>query len=75
MQTLPEIDEELLEAVRALAKNNKMSLDDVIIALTRDGLESLAVARTSDGFPVLPRLGKGHPVTMELVNQLRDELP
>lgn len=70
-----EIDDEVMETIRALAKSHKLSVDEVLIALERDGLESLAVARTAEGFPVLPRRGKGHPVTMELVNQLRDELP
>lgn len=75
MRTLLDIDDDLLEAVRALARSQNMSVDDVMAALARDGLESVAVARTPEGFPVLPRRGKGHPVTMELVNRLRDEMP
>jgi hypothetical protein len=75
MRTVLEIDDDVLEAVRALALRQNLSIDNVITALTRGGLESVAVARTAEGFPVLPRRGTEHPVTMELVNQLRDEIP
>ncbi|MEJ0003558.1 MAG: hypothetical protein WDN30_08310 [Pararobbsia sp.] len=50
----------------------------VLSALARAALRSTTIGATPtvrNGLPVLPTPAGGRPVTLELVNQLRDELP
>jgi len=75
MRTTLKIDDDILEAARTLARHQKTSVGEVISDLARQSLEPAPVFNTRNGIPQLPRLGKGHPVTMELVNRLRDEIP
>jgi hypothetical protein len=75
MRTTLKIDDDILEAARTLARHQKTSVGEVISDLARQSLDPAPVFNTRNGIPQLPRRGKGKPVTMELVNRLRDEIP
>ncbi len=77
MRTTLALDDDVLNAARVLARQQRSSVGQVISELARRGLAARhapdpAVAHRS-GLPVLPRRPDGVPVDLELVNQLRDE--
>ncbi len=78
MRTTLAIDDDILAAAKHLAERERKTLGEVISALARQGLARVPRAGRSErnGVPLLPsRRGTATPVTMELVNLLRDELP
>ena len=79
MRTTLTLDDDVLEAARALARQQGSTLGAVISALARESLRSPArgssdVERERSGLPLLPILSSVAVVDLELVNQLRDEL-
>lgn len=76
MRTTLAIDNDVLAAAKGLASRQHKSVGEVISALARQALQPNAPRRkVRNGVPLLPlRVGTA-PVTQELVNQLRDELP
>jgi hypothetical protein len=71
MRTTLAIDDDVLAAAKHLAERENKSLGDVISALARKGLNKGKASKTvRNGIPLL---SGGAPVTLELVNQLRDE--
>ncbi len=77
MRTTISIDDDLLAAAKHLAEREQKTLGEVISALVRQGLspEGRVGRSQRNGIPLLA-LGKATvPVTLELVNQLRDEYP
>lgn len=77
MRTTLTIDDDVLAAARGLAARQQKSVGEVISALSRQALRpsSKANRSTRNGVPLLAgRVGTA-PITPELVNQLRDELP
>jgi hypothetical protein len=76
MRTTLTIDDDVLAAARTLAGREGKSVGEVLSALARQGLmRSKPAARARNGVPLLAVRRPATPVTMELVNQLRDELP
>lgn len=77
MRTTLAIDDDILAAARHLAERDRKSVGEVISALARQGMARGArTARAErNGVPLLPSRRAAAPVTPELVNQLRDELP
>jgi hypothetical protein len=77
MRTTLAIDDDVLAAAKHLAERDHKSVGEVISALARQGLARGARgARTErNGVPLLPSRRGAAPVTPDLVNQLRDELP
>lgn len=75
MRTTLKIDDDILEAAKTLARHQKRSVGEVISGLARRSLEPNCQFATKNGIPQLPKRGKGHPVTLEIVNKLRDEIP
>ena len=76
MRTTLAIDDDVLLAARSLAEREHKSVGEVISALVRQALRREPVAsRTRNGVPLLAAKTNAAPVTMALVNQLRDELP
>lgn len=76
MRTTLTIDDDVLSAARHLAERHGRSIGEVITALAREGLAPKAAAsaiRQRNGIPLLPMKGDVAPVTLEIVNQLRDE--
>ena len=76
MRTTLSIDDDVLTAVKGLAQAQHRSVGEILSSLARQALRPVATNRTvRNGVPLLtPRVGAA-PVTPELVNLLRDELP
>ena len=78
MRTTLAIDDDILAAAKHLAEREQKTLGEVISALARQGLARgtrAARAAERNGIPLLPSRRGAVPVTLELVNQLRDEAP
>ena len=77
MRTTLAIDDDILATAKHLAERDRKSLGEVISTLARQGLSrGSRTARTErNGVPLLSNRRGAAPVTPELVNQLRDELP
>jgi hypothetical protein len=77
MRTTLAIDDDILAAAKHLAERDRKTVGEVISLLARQGLArgSRSTSTQRNGVPLLPSRRGGVPVTLELVNQLRDELP
>lgn len=77
MRTTLAIDDDVLAAAKHLAERDRKTLGEVVSALARQGLSrgSRSARTERNGVPLLPLRRGAAPVTPELVNQLRDELP
>lgn len=75
MRTTLTVDDDVLVAAKALAEQQKKSVGEVISELARRSLYRPAPARTRNGIPLLQPGPNPAPVTLEMVNALRDELP
>jgi hypothetical protein len=77
MRTTLAIDDDILAAARHLAEREQKTVGEVLSALAREGLARASGASKSErnGIPLLPLRQAAVPVTLELVNQLRDEQP
>ncbi len=74
MRTTLKLDDDVLQAARAVAERDGRTLGEVVSALARQGLRRAEVGPVRNGIPLLPARG-GSPVTLDLVNRLRDEMP
>lgn len=77
MRTTLAIDDDVLAAAKHLAERDRKSVGEVISTLARQGLARGARGARAErnGVPLLASRRGASPVTPELVNQLRDELP
>lgn len=79
MRTTLSIDDDVLIAARHLADHQRKSLGEVVSTLARQALQGgAATAKSSsvrNGVPLLPKREGASLVTLELVNQLRDDQP
>ncbi len=77
MRTTLAIDDDILAAAKHLAEREQKTVGEVISALARQGLTRATRGTKTErnGVPLLSNRRGATPVTMELVNQLRDELP
>lgn len=77
MRTTLAIDDDILAAAKSLAERQRKTVGEVISALARQGLQrgSRSTSTVRNGVPLLRVRKTGTAVTMEFVNQLRDELP
>lgn len=76
MRTTLAIDDDILAAAKHLADREHKSIGVVISELARQGLnkkDARASKPVRNGVPLLAVGASGSPVTLELVNQLRDE--
>lgn len=75
MRTTLAIDDDVLAAAKHLAERDRKSVGEVISELARQGLgrSTRAGRALRNGIPLLPSRKGAAPVTLELVNQLRDE--
>ena len=75
MRTTLTIDDDVLAAAKHLAERERKSIGEVISALARQGLtrSTRNSRQVRNGVPLLPARKGSAPVTLELVNQLRDE--
>lgn len=78
MRTTVSIDDDVLLAAKSMADRENMTLGEVLSKLARQALrrelEPGASPALRNGVPLLPVRARATPVTLELVNQLRDEL-
>jgi hypothetical protein len=77
MRTTLAIDDDILAAAKHLAERERKSVGEVISSLARQGLSRnpRGSRRERNGIPLLPARRSAVPITLELVNQLRDEQP
>ena len=76
MRTTLTIDDDVLAAAKGLATRQNSTVGDVISALARQALQpAKARAKVRNGVPLLPARAGAKPVTPDMVNRLRDELP
>ena len=77
MRTTLAIDDDVLAAAKHLAAREQKTVGEVISSLARQALgRGGRGSRTErNGIPLLPSKKSASPVTLELVNQLRDEQP
>lgn len=75
MRTTLAIDDDVLMAARELAVHRRKTVGEIVSELARKSLIQRAPKKTRNGVPLLPIRNPRAVVTMELVNQLRDEDP
>lgn len=74
MRTTLNIDEDVLQAAKELARAHGKTAGQVVSELARQALAPPVARRVRNGVPVLPRRPAGRPrPTMKLVNELRDD--
>lgn len=75
MRTTISLDEDVLLAARAIATQQQRTLGEVISDLARRSLAHPPSGAERNGIPLLARRPDSPPVTLDLVNSLRDEAP
>ncbi len=75
MRTTLDIADHVLAAVKAIAKEQGKTTGEVVSELSRAGLQKPVRVASRNGVPVLAGRTGGSPVTLEIVNSLRDETP
>jgi hypothetical protein len=77
MRTTLTIDDDVLSAAKELAEQERKTVGEVISSLARQAMRPpvATFSHTRSGIPLLPVRPDAKPVTLELVNRLRDELP
>ena len=74
MRTTLSIDDDVLAAAKGLASRQNKTLGEVVSELARQSLRPLpASAKSRAGVPLIPVTANAGPVTLEVVNALRDE--
>ena len=74
MRTTLEIDDDVLQAARAIAAAEGITTGKALSTLARKGLApNLSNVRLRNGVPLLPRTPGGRPLTMRDVNDARDD--
>ena len=75
MRTTLDLDEDVLLAAKEIARRRGVSIGKTLSDLARQALLNQAGATTRNGVPLFPLRPEARVVTLELVNQLRDEAP
>ena len=77
MRTTLTLDDDVLMAAKGLAERQRKTVGEIVSALARQGLrrEGGNPPAIRNGVVLLPTGPDSKPVTLALVNQLRDELP
>ena len=75
MRTTVDIDEDVLLAIKEIARRQGVSMSRVLSELARQALTRPAETTIRNGVPLFPRQAGAEVITLELVNQLRDEAP
>jgi hypothetical protein len=74
MRTTLDIDEDILLVIKEMAKQQGVSMGKALSNLIRQALTRQAATTTRNGVPLFPRRPDAGVVTLELINQLRDEM-
>ena len=75
MRTTIAIDDDVLTAAKAIARQRNQTIGKVVSELARHSLRPPEAGAERNGVLLLPVRQKGIIVTSEIVNALRDELP
>lgn len=74
MRTTLDIEEDVLIAAKEIARQKGVTVGKVLSDLARKTLTRPASVSIKNGLPVFPVQSRSGFVTLEFVNQLRDEL-
>jgi hypothetical protein len=74
MRTTLTIDDDVLDAAKAIAERRNQTVGEVLSELARAALRPPASAGARNGIPLLPQGGGGAIVTPAVVKALQDEL-
>jgi hypothetical protein len=72
MRTTLAIDDDVLTAARAIARQKRQTVGQVVSELARSALHPPVSSGERNGIPLLPVRRKGTIVTTEMVNRLHD---
>jgi hypothetical protein len=75
MQTTLDLEDDILSAIEAIAQRQGTSIGKVLSDLARQALAKQDLVTVRNGIPLFPIQPKAGVVTMDIVNQLRDEAP
>lgn len=75
MRTTLAIDDDVLNTAKAIARQRGVSLGEVVSDLARQALRKPTPGDVRSGIALLPGREGAGPVTLEIVNRLRDEAP
>ncbi len=75
MRTTIDLEEDVLLAAKEIARQRGVTIGKVISDLTRQAMTRSVAVTTRAGIPLFPVQADAGPITLELVNQLRDETP
>lgn len=73
MRTTLDVDPDILLAAKEIARRRNESIGKVLSDLARQALTRAVQAEARNGVPLFPVGPDAEIVTLELVNQLRDE--
>lgn len=74
MRTTLEIEDDVLEVAKDLARHQCLSLGKAVSLLIRKGIQGPQKKEVHrNGLRIVTRSRNASPVTLEIVNQLRDE--
>lgn len=75
MRTTLSLDDDVLLAAKAIAKQQGRTLGEVVSELARRSLQRPVSRAERNGIPLLAACPDTAPVTLDMVNALRDEAP
>ena len=75
MRTTVDIEENVLHAAKEIGRQRRKTLGQVLSDLARRSLTRKPPVSKKHGLPLFPVQPDAGIVTLELVNQLRDEVP
>lgn len=75
MRTTVDIEEDVLHAAKEIARQRKITVGRVLSDLARRSLTRKPPVSKKHSLPLFPVQPDAGPVTLELVNHLRDEAP
>lgn len=75
MRTTLTIDDDILLAARAIARQRNQTIGKVVSEMARQALCPPAAGAERNGIPLLPVRRPDAVVTLDIVNALRDESP
>ena len=75
MRTTLDLEEDVLLAAKEIARQRGVTIGKVLSDLARQAMTRPVTGETRHGLPLFPIQPDAGLVTLELVNQLRDETP
>ncbi|MCP4040914.1 MAG: CopG family transcriptional regulator [Gammaproteobacteria bacterium] len=73
MRTTLNIDDDVLAVARSLAAQRQRPVGSIVSDLVRQALTKRTASASRSGVPLLPVKKGAQPITMDMVNELRDQ--